>query len=111
VRLPRRDRDWFVVRRCSTAAGAARREARGDHRLHRIVVLLVVMNWFVHKVYWSEWIGRHHRQRRKVLERTGLARGRRAVSLGFTSVYARASRSSFSRTRLREGSGVVLEGC
>src|SRR4051794_25366349 len=28
-----------------------------------IAVLLVVLNWFVHKVYWSEWIGRHHRQR------------------------------------------------
>jgi hypothetical protein len=29
-----------------------------------IVVLLVLLNWFVHKVYRSEWIGRRHRQRR-----------------------------------------------
>ena len=36
---------------------AARAEARGDHRLLAIVVLLVVLNWFVHKVYWSDWIG------------------------------------------------------
>jgi hypothetical protein len=26
-----------------------------------IAVLLVVVNWFVHTVYWSQWIGRHHR--------------------------------------------------
>jgi MFS family permease len=32
-----------------------------------IAVLLLVTNWFFHRVYWSEWIGRFNR-RRKVLE-------------------------------------------
>ena len=27
-----------------------------------IAVLLLVTNWFFHRVYWSEWIGRFHRQ-------------------------------------------------
>jgi high-affinity iron transporter len=31
------------------------------------VVLLIVLNWFVHKVYWTGWIAKHHRRRRKLL--------------------------------------------
>ena len=34
-----------------------------------IAVLLLIMNWFFHRVYWSEWIGRFHRQRRELIER------------------------------------------
>jgi high-affinity iron transporter len=56
-----------------------------------IAVLLVVTNWFFHKVYWSEWIGRFNR-RRKVLEkvdRFGFISGQMLgfVLLGVTSVY------------------------
>ena len=56
-----------------------------------IAVLLVVTNWFFHKVYWSEWIGRFNR-RRKVLERVdrlGFISGQMLgfVLLGVTSVY------------------------
>lgn len=57
---------------------------------------IVVLNGFVHKVYWSEWIGRHHRQRRRMLARTGTAATFGLVALGFTSVFARGSRSCSS---------------
>ena len=30
-----------------------------------IGVLLLITNWFFHKVYWSEWIGKFHRQRKR----------------------------------------------
>jgi high-affinity iron transporter len=30
----------------------------------------VVLNWFVHRVYWTDWIGRHHRRRRELLAKT-----------------------------------------
>jgi high-affinity iron transporter len=58
-----------------------------------IVVLLVVMNWFFHKVYWSGWIGLHNRKktellagaRDKVITRRRLLIG--LALLGFTSVY------------------------
>ena len=29
-----------------------------------MIVLLVVMNWFFHKVYWTGWISNHHKRRR-----------------------------------------------
>ena len=32
-----------------------------------IGVLLIVMNWFFHKVYWTKWIAKHHEQRRRLL--------------------------------------------
>jgi high-affinity iron transporter len=77
-----------------------------------IIVLLIVMNWFVHKVYWSEWIGRHHRQRRKLLATTGVGATVGLVALGFTSVY----REGFEvvlflqSLQLQAGTSTVLEG-
>ena len=57
-----------------------------------IGVLLLVTNWFFHRIYWSEWIGRFNR-RRKALERLGGGRGILSgqllgfVLLGLTSTY------------------------
>ena len=39
-----------------------RPEPAGGDRLLAIVVLLVVMNWFFHKVYWTGWISMHSRE-------------------------------------------------
>jgi hypothetical protein len=30
-------------------------------------VLLTVMNWFFHKVYWGGWIALHNRQKKRLL--------------------------------------------
>src|SRR5208282_4245045 len=32
-----------------------------------VIVLLVVMNWFFHKVYWGGWISMHNRSKKKLL--------------------------------------------
>src|SRR5271156_2776002 len=34
-----------------------------------VVVLLVVMNWFFHKVYWGGWIAMHNRNKKNLLNR------------------------------------------
>jgi high-affinity iron transporter len=66
-----------------------------------IVVLVVIMNWFFHKVYWTRWISLHtNRKRRLVMdaEIPGASRARLLWGfglLGFTSLY-------------REGFEVVL---
>src|SRR6267142_5265652 len=55
-----------------------------------VIVLLVIMNWFFHKVYWGGWI-RAHTRRRKALfassngESSHLRCG--LILLGFTSLY------------------------
>lgn len=66
-----------------------------------IVVLLVVMNWFFHKVYWSGWISLHTNRKRSLLRASANREATRTrlfwglVLLGFTSFY-------------REGFEVVL---
>jgi high-affinity iron transporter len=56
-----------------------------------IAVLLIVTNWFFHKVYWSEWIGRFNRRRRMLehVDRLGFISGQTVgfLLLGLTSVY------------------------
>jgi high-affinity iron transporter len=75
-------------------------------------VLLLVLNWFVHKVYWSEWIGRHHRQRRRLLAKSGVAATVGLVALGFTSVFREGVEVVlFLQTlQLEAGTSTVLEG-
>jgi high-affinity iron transporter len=66
-----------------------------------IIVLLVVMNWFFHKVYWSGWISMHNRRKKELLngaDETDASQARLLWGLGllgFTSLY-------------REGFEVVL---
>ena len=66
-----------------------------------VVVLLVVMNWFFHKVYWGGWIAMHNRNKKKLLNSASESEisTRRLmwglVLLGFASLY-------------REGFEVVL---
>jgi high-affinity iron transporter len=81
-----------------------------------IIVLLVVMNWFFHKIYWTGWISHHHKRRRSLLSSSDDAGMRRLLFglglLGFTSVY----REGFEvvvflqNLRVTYGSSVVLEG-
>jgi high-affinity iron transporter len=103
---------WFVAQLLLTAASPLGPRLEAITGFIAIVVLLIVLNWFVHKVYWSEWIGRHHRQRKKLLGRTGAAATLGLVLLGFTSVY----REGFEvvlflqNLELKSGSAVVLEG-
>lgn len=66
-----------------------------------VIVLLVVMNWFFHRIYWTGWISLHNRRKQKILDssRAETNRNRRValgmILLGFTSLY-------------REGVEVVL---
>ncbi len=79
-----------------------------------VVVLLTVMNWFFHKIYWGGWISLHNRRKRKLINRpasrTGLWWG--LGLLGFTTLY----REGFEVVlflqsyRLRLGGEVVLAG-
>jgi len=83
-----------------------------------IVVLLVVMNWFFHKVYWTGWISLHTRKKQHLLDRAKTTEVSRAnlwrgfVLLGFTSVY----REGFEVVlflqsyRLKRGGRIVLYG-
>ncbi len=107
---------WFIAIAITDAVGSGSLDLQAATGLLAIAVLLVVMNWFFHKVYWTGWIS-HHNRRRKALVADGPSAGVRRTLLGFgllgfTSVY----REGFEvvlflqNLRLRYGPGVVLEG-
>ncbi|MDQ3926483.1 MAG: iron permease [Actinomycetota bacterium] len=106
---------WFVVVAIIDAIPAPALDVQAATGLLAILVLLVVMNWFFHKVYWTGWIGLHHRRRQRVLERSGgLQSGVffGLALLGFSAIY----REGFEivlflqNLRLEVGSFPVLEG-
>jgi high-affinity iron transporter len=83
-----------------------------------VIVLLVIMNWFFHKIYWGGWIRAHNRRRKTLLENARAAEISQSrlwwglILLGFTSLY----REGFEVVlflqsyNLRLGGGVVLKG-
>jgi high-affinity iron transporter len=77
-----------------------------------VAVLLVVMNWFFHKIYWTGWISAHNRRRRELLGSSGSRALLGLALLGFTAVY----REGFEvvlflqNLRIKAGDGAVLEG-
>jgi high-affinity iron transporter len=81
-----------------------------------ILVLLIVMNWFFHRLYWTGWISHHHRRRRGLLGQADHMSTRAALLgfglLGFSSVYREGFEIVIFLQGLRErfGSSVVLEG-
>ena len=80
-----------------------------------IAVLLLVMNWFFHKVYWTEWISGH---RKRGLKLAGAAAGAAAATvaglylLGFTSVLREGFETVLflQALQLSSGTGVVIAG-
>jgi high-affinity iron transporter len=82
-----------------------------------IAVLLLVLNWFFHRVYWTEWI-KGHRERGKALTGAALATGAGAATvvglytLGFTSVFREGFETVLflQALQLSSGTGVVLAG-
>jgi high-affinity iron transporter len=107
---------WFVAIAVTDAVGPGSLDLQAATGLLAIAVLLVVMNWFFHKVYWTGWIASHNRRRKELMGSAGPSGAQRTLLglalLGFTSVY----REGFEvvlflqNLRLRYGSGTVLEG-
>lgn len=83
-----------------------------------VVVLLIIMNWFFHKIYWGGWIRAHSRRRKHLLENGhGSELAKRSlvwglILLGFTSLYREGFEVVlFLQTYyLRFGGGLVLQG-
>jgi high-affinity iron transporter len=107
---------WFVAIAVLSRINAPALAIQAATGLLAIVVLLVIMNWFFHKIYWTGWISFHNRRKKSLMK--SAAEGERArtvwglVLLGGTAMY----REGFEvvlflqSIRLQVGSTTVLEG-
>ena len=110
---------WFIAVRIvgqltETVSALELQAATG---LLAVIVLLVIMNWFFHRIYWGGWI-RAHNRRKKALFANSNGQGFRQslfwglILLGFTSLY----REGFEVVlflqsyNLQLGGSVVLKG-
>jgi high-affinity iron transporter len=111
---------WFIAVRIVSelSESVAALDLQAATGLLAIVVLLVIMNWFFHKIYWGGWIRAHNRRRKSLIENgNGGGISKRhlqwgLILLGFTSLY----REGFEVVlflqsyHLRLGGAVVLKG-
>ncbi len=106
---------WFAVVAIITHVNAPELAIQAATGLLAIVVLLVVMNWFFHKFYWTGWIASHSNRRKQIMESADAGASGTFLGLallGFTAIY----REGFEIVlflqdlRLRAGNGVVVKG-
>jgi high-affinity iron transporter len=107
---------WFLAVGIIDLLGGSGFGLQAATGIPAIIVLLVVMNWFFHKVYWTGWISHHHKRRKGLLSGDPETNMRRALLgfglLGFTSIYREGFEIVLFLQNLRVtfGSSVVLEG-
>src|SRR5213079_236011 len=111
---------WFIAVRIvgSLSDNMSALDLQAATGLLAVIVLLVIMNWFFHKIYWGGWIRAHNRRRKSLLAKPLVQKNGHSrlwwglVLLGFTSLY----REGFEVVlflqsyNLRLGGGVVLKG-
>lgn len=106
---------WFIAIAIISAVNAPELAIQAATGLLAILVLLVVMNWFFHRIYWTGWIAHHGKRRKKLLDAPGTSEVRvfwGLALLGFTAVY----REGFEvvlflqNLRLQAGNALVLKG-
>ena len=106
---------WFIAIAIIGAVNAPALDIQAATGLLAIVVLLVIMNWFFHKIYWTGWISMHNKRRKRLLQEAGTKRNNAfwgLVLLGFSAMY----REGFEvvlflqNMRLQAGSLVVAQG-
>jgi high-affinity iron transporter len=106
---------WFIVVAIISAVNAPELAIQAGTGLLAVLVLLVVMNWFFHKIYWTGWIGHHSKRKTQILKElvdsdSGVSWG--LALLGFTAIY----REGFEVVlflqdlRLKAGTPVVMGG-
>jgi len=111
---------WFIAVRMvgALSENMSALDLQAATGLLAVVVLLVIMNWFFHKIYWGGWIRAHNRRRKSLIDNAnGDATSHSRLwwglgLLGFTSLY----REGFEVVlflqsyNLRFGGNIVLKG-
>ena len=107
---------WVVAQTLLTSLAAYGEKLEALVSLVAIGVLLLILNWFYHRVYWQENLQSLHQKKRRVLAGAGLSLAAAQVVglvlLGFSSVYREGFETVLflQAMTLEAGSVTVLEG-
>ena len=69
---------WVLVQLLVSELGTGGLRLEAITGVLAIAVLLVVTNWFFHRVYWSQWIARFNRRRKRSRRSASCRAGGRA---------------------------------
>lgn len=107
---------WFIVVAIISSVNASELNIQAVTGILAVVVLLIIMNWFFHKIYWTGWISMHNRKKQQLMGNgSGVIQQNTFWSLfilGLTSIY----REGFEvvlflqNLRLKVGTDIILQG-
>ncbi len=107
---------WVIAQTVLTSMQRYGEKLEAIVSLAAIAVLLLILNWFYHRVYWQENLQSLHKKKRRVLAGAGLSLATAQivglVLLGFTSVYREGFETVLflQAMTLEAGAVTVLEG-
>ena len=107
---------WVVAQTVLTSLALYGEKLEAIVSLLAIGVLLLILNWFYHRVYWQENLQNLHQRKRRVLAGAGLSLAAAQVVglmlLGFTSVYREGFETVLflQAMTLEAGALTVLQG-
>lgn len=107
---------WFIVVAIISSVNTSELNIQAFTGILAVVVLLIIMNWFFHKIYWTGWIKLHNQRKQKITSNSGevieTATFWSLFLVGLTSIY----REGFEVVlflqdlRLKVGSEIILQG-
>jgi len=107
---------WVVAQTVLTSFAGYGERLEAIVSLVAIGVLLLILNWFYHRVYWQENLQNLHQRKRRILSGSGSSiitgAGLGLVLLGFTSVYREGFETVLflQAMTLEAGALTVLQG-
>ena len=103
---------WWIAQAIVTGLSRYGEKLEAVVSLIAIGVLLLITNWFFHKVYWKEWMANFHVRKRELLGGAISGQMLGFVLLGFTSVYSEGFETVLflQALVLESGAWIVLQG-
>jgi high-affinity iron transporter len=106
---------WWVATQLLSALMQYGEKLEAVVSLIAIGVLLLITNWFFHKVYWTGWMANFHSQKRKMIGGIAVLTISQSVGLvilGFSSIYREGFETVLflQSLVLEAGTSVVLQG-
>ncbi len=105
---------WFIAQLVLDSLAQYGEKLEAVVGLVAIGVLLLVLNWFFHRVYWTEWIAGHRKRGKAIAAGGGVTAGTLVglYLVGFTSVFREGFETVLflQALELSSGTGIVLAG-